>query len=367
MDGYIKNVRTINELEDYDKVALFGAGKSTKATIELLKHKNIICIFDNDTDKWGNEMCGYKIYSPLNILEMVDSNTAVVISAISYQYEIASDLINKYKINEMNIFSYTNKYCEQFMYDTKKIIKNFQRINQVINLLADAESKEYVKNCILSRLTRNPLLIKANNNIIRPYEYSSLVLPKKMDVIVDCGAYIGDTAEIFLEKLDGSCKIYCIEPFKNSYDELCNNIKLNNHSNKVNCLNYAVSNEVRVDVIRCNEDDLHVNVSLKNRQGKLENEIKIEKIDNLFKDTEIINFIKMDIEGEEVNALEGARNTISSMKPDMVISAYHLVEHIWEIPEIVKSIDLDYKIYAGHQPGAPFEIEFYVTYDKKFK
>lgn len=365
MYSYIKNARTINELESYDKVVLFGAGKSAKATIDLLKDKNIICFFDNNSDKWGKEMHGYKIYSPLNISEIIDSNTAIVISSVSYQYEIASDLINKYKVSEMDIFSYTNKYCEQFMYDTKKIIKNFERINQVINLLADDESKEYVKNCIISRLTHNPLFIKENNNISRPYEYSSLVLPKKGDVIVDCGAYIGDTAEIFLEKLDGHCKIYCIEPFKSSYDELCNNTKLNNLSDKVECLNYAVSNEARVDVIRCNEGEVHMSANLNNKQGSLENEIKIEKIDNLFKDVEIINFIKMDIEGEEVNALEGARNIISSMKPDMMISAYHLVEHIWEIPEIIKSMDLDYKIYAGHQLGVPFEIEFYVTYDKK--
>ncbi|NFN94987.1 FkbM family methyltransferase [Clostridium botulinum] len=365
MDMYLKNIRTIKDIKKYEKIVLFGAGQTSKGTIRLLKDNNLICLFDSDSSKWGNKIDGYYVHSPSDISNIVDDNTAIVISCISNQYEISIELINKYNIKKDHIFSYTNKYYEDFVYDTKKIINNFNRIKKVIDLLEDNESKEYLKNSIICRLTRDPLYIKQNSNIKVPYEYSNIVLPKKGDVIIDCGAYIGDTAELFLKKLNEECKIYCIEPFEDSYDQLCSNVRLNNISNKVECLYNAVSNEKRTDYIRCNEDAAYVCANLKDNQGKLGNKINVDKIDNLFKDINQIDFIKMDIEGEEVNALNGASNVIRNMKPNMMISAYHLVEHIWKIPETIKNIDSSYKIYAGHQPMAPFEIEFYLKSNQK--
>lgn len=356
-----QRIRTIVDLEKYEKIVLFGAGKSIYSTLKLLKNKNIniIGIFDNDPNKWGKKIYTHKIYSPSLIEDIVDTKTAVLISTVSYQYEIAKDLISKYNVKEECIFSYTSEYCELNIYNTKKIIKNYNNISEIIDVLQDEESKKYIKDSIISRLTRNPLYLKKNNNIRDSYTYDNIVLPKKGDHIIDCGAYVGDTAELFLKQLKGQCKIYCIEPFKNSYNQLIENVKSTSY--EVECLNYAVSNRKSHEIIRCNEDEITVSANLNNKLGKLINQIKVNKLDDIFKNAKKIDFIKFDIEGEEVNALDGARNIIKKYKPRMVISAYHLVEHFWEIPKIIKEIEPCYKVYAGHQPNAPFEIEYYVT------
>jgi hypothetical protein len=59
----------------------------------------------------------------------------------------------------------------------------------------------------------------------------------------------------------------------------------------------------------------------------------------------IPTFIKMDIEGAEIEAIKGARYTISKFKPDLAIAVYHKIEHLWEVPLLIKSLKNNYKFY----------------------
>jgi hypothetical protein len=56
-------------------------------------------------------------------------------------------------------------------------------------------------------------------------------------------------------------------------------------------------------------------------------------------------FIKMDIEGAEIEAIHGSADIIQSDKPDLAISIYHKIEHLWRIPMLLKSLNRNYKFY----------------------
>ena len=58
-----------------------------------------------------------------------------------------------------------------------------------------------------------------------------------------------------------------------------------------------------------------------------------------------LTFIKLDVEGAEVEALNGARQTISKYSPKLAICVYHKMEHHWQIPLLIHSINPMYKIY----------------------
>ena len=61
-----------------------------------------------------------------------------------------------------------------------------------------------------------------------------------------------------------------------------------------------------------------------------------------------VDYIKLDIEGAELDMLHGAAKTISRWKPKMAISAYHKSEDLWTPASYVKSLRSDYEFKFRH-------------------
>ncbi len=73
-------------------------------------------------------------------------------------------------------------------------------------------------------------------------------------------------------------------------------------------------------------------------------EIEVTTIDETVKD-EKITFIKMDIEGSELKALAGARDTIKRCRPRLAICVYHKSDDLMTIPQYIQNLVPDYKLY----------------------
>lgn len=74
-----------------------------------------------------------------------------------------------------------------------------------------------------------------------------------------------------------------------------------------------------------------------------------------------IDFIKMDIEGAELDALQGASNVIKEFKPRLAISGYHKPQDLWEIPHKLRELNPNYEISFGHHTPIVWESVFYAT------
>jgi FkbM family methyltransferase len=61
-----------------------------------------------------------------------------------------------------------------------------------------------------------------------------------------------------------------------------------------------------------------------------------------------VNFIKMDIEGAEMEALRGGEATIRKHRPKLAISLYHNPEDIETVPRYIAGLDLDYRFFLDH-------------------
>lgn len=356
------NLVTFQEIKNHKKIVLWGNGTYTKELIDMLGKEKIVAIFDNDKHKWGNEIYGINVLNPGEYFkDIMDDETIIVISVVSYNYEIANQIISQWKISESRIFAVTHLFSERYMYDVQSIFDNENKISEVHSLLEDEQSREYFVNFLNARISRNPLYLKENDCMKANYEYISQndysIVPKRKDLILDCGAYTGDTSKIFLEKTNQDCRIFAIEPFKGNYRKLCEWIERENLKDKVypiqSLLGYA-NDEVVISA----STESSVSSSVENC-GKICNKILVEKLDELI--FEKVSFIKMDIEGAELDALKGAAQIIKRDKPQMVISAYHRTCHMWEIPLLIKEIEPSYKIFCGHQMNAAFESEYYLT------
>jgi hypothetical protein len=61
-----------------------------------------------------------------------------------------------------------------------------------------------------------------------------------------------------------------------------------------------------------------------------------------------VSFIKMDLEGWEMNAIAGAKQCISNNHPKLAIAVYHNAADFWKIPELILSMRSDYDLYLRH-------------------
>jgi ABC-type thiamine transport system substrate-binding protein len=61
-----------------------------------------------------------------------------------------------------------------------------------------------------------------------------------------------------------------------------------------------------------------------------------------------VDFIKMDIEGAEPEALKGAEAVIKQFSPKLAITVYHSFSHFWELPRLIHRFNSDYKFYLRH-------------------
>lgn len=61
-----------------------------------------------------------------------------------------------------------------------------------------------------------------------------------------------------------------------------------------------------------------------------------------------VDYIKLDIEGAELDMLHGAAKTITRCKPKMAVSAYHKPEDLWTLATYIKSLRADYEFEFRH-------------------
>ena len=65
------------------------------------------------------------------------------------------------------------------------------------------------------------------------------------------------------------------------------------------------------------------------------------------------DIIKMDVEGAEEEAINGACSTIRKYRPKLMISLYHRNRDIFYIPLMIKKLNPDYRLCIRHQPYIP--------------
>lgn len=223
------------------------------------------------------------------------------------------------------------------LYDyAKDVFLNKNEYINLFNLLNDEKSKQTLLDILLYKVTFDRSYL---NNNIRPaqdqYLDSKIMNFSDKEVVVDCGAYIGDNALTYFKYMKTVSKYYVIEPDKVNLDIAKRILSEEDYENIV-YYQYATGSEDKTMKFTSSGAGGFVD-----NQG--DDEIKIIKIDSLVK--EPVTFIKMDIEGSEIDTLKGASRQISENKPKLAVCAYHKPNDLWKITQEVLNIRNDYKVY----------------------
>lgn len=325
-----------------NKVLLWGTGKIADEFLvkcETLDCYSIIGIIDNNIEKQGEVYHGYEVISPKEITR-VDPDYIVILTdaydeiaqQITTEYPIYADRVeNKYffykqslkkrykntddneikevlrfvDINGLDIFNYpfVKKYkCDNYdcIYDEQYGL--FYVIHCGKRLYF---SRKYDSPKVVSDYYRSILMEQDEQS---PHRYfAEKFKVDDGDIVVDAGKAEGNFA---LEVIDKVSKIYLIETDEKWIEAL--NITFKNYKDKVIILNAFVSSY---------------------------DEGKFVRLDSLI--TEPINFIKMDIEGNEWDGLLGAEHIIEKSEGiKLAIYSYHsdfdqiLIEHFMDTHNI---------------------------------
>lgn len=345
---------TINpiQLKDYiqtlpNNIVLYGAGGFGRELAAVFATFGIKPVAFLDKKASGS-LLGIDICHPE---KFPDKNVTIILSIVLNE-KIRAEIFSYLQQLGFNNIIDGQTIRARYVEFEKDYIFNDEDILKPLSYLADPESLRVYRHNVEAHLSRN---YEHSAESDHPAQYFVKIKGNhKFSSFVDCGAYIGDTLLSARENGITIENYYAFEPIVENFTGLKLNVsrmKQNVSQMKTVLRNMAVSNFSGT----LNFDSM-LGASRVNQNGTTT--ATVVTLDEVLKNIKI-DFLKMDIEGEEMQALRGAKKIIRAQKPNMAICVYHYINHFWDIPNLIQEWDLNYALYMRTHSSAGMETVLY--------
>ena len=334
-------------------IVLFGAGGLGQKTLAGLRKLGIepLAFADNNSALWGKSVNGVEVLSLQNAVDKYGQSAAFVITI--WKGESPDRMSDRQQqllrlhCSKVIPFSYLFwKHPEIFLphyaFDMPhKVYQHAGEVRKVYSLWADpASQNEYLAQLkwrMLMDFDSLPAPVK--HEIYFP---DDLVDFSPDEVFVDCGAYDGDTIRnIFRLHGDKFKGIVAFEPDPANFQKL---------QDFWSTLPKTVQNRLVLHQLatgskkgKASFNASGTEASSIGSQGSFE--VDVCALDDIFSTGNQPTYIKMDIEGSEVETLLGAKSTIQKNLPVLAICVYHRQEDVWRIPALINSFSDQYRFF----------------------
>jgi FkbM family methyltransferase len=238
-----------------------------------------------------------------------------------------------------------------FVLETRvDIQKNQEKWEALSVALCDDQSRQVLDDILKYRLTGDYGFMKAYSFRPKDQYFEDFLGLGYKEVLVDAGGFDGDTTEEFCRRYPQYEKVYLFEPSLNNLTKAKSRLK------------------------DCRAIDF-VQLGLSDSEGKLwfnadggsascisssgSCQVDVTTLDQYV--DKKVTFIKMDLEGWEIKALQGAKLHIVEDKPKLAIAVYHNPSDFWQIFEYIKNLQLDYKVFLRHYTESWTETIMYLV------
>lgn len=312
MDKFFGTLRTLNDkwscLELLDKnidpdteIVIFGCGEYGKRNKEVLEFCGLSTKYFCDSNYYGSIVEGIPVISVDEMIEKSGMNDLVIIGSIKYGKEMVNILL-------------------QQGYPENKIVEPKHS-----GVLWGMLEKQY-------------------------FDYFDC---GQQEVYVDAGAYDGYTVMDFLSWTKGNYKkIFVFEPLPHMYKMICNRFRTED-------IHDIVISECAVW-----DKDEKLNFCEDKEASRIKPQgttvVDGRAIDGSVGNEEV-TYIKMDVEGSELRALMGAKNTILRCKPKLAICIYHKSYDVIELALYILSLVPEYKLGIRHYATNMCETVLYAS------
>lgn len=169
------------------------------------------------------------------------------------------------------------------------------------------------------------------------------------DTAIDAGGCYGDTALYFAHKAGPTGRVASFEFLPDNLGIYRKNLALNpSLAERIRLYEHPVWSTSGEELfVSGNGPGTTVGPVRKTSDALKVTTLKIDDLVNSG-DLEKVDFIKMDIEGAEMEALKGAENVLRTFRPKLAITVYHDFRDFWVIPQYLDSLGLGYRFYLRH-------------------
>jgi FkbM family methyltransferase len=222
-----------------------------------------------------------------------------------------------------------------------RMVEQFGAIRACHAALADEKSRRELREQLRWRYWMDYSALSPALAASETYFPLDLVAPLENEVFVDCGSYQGDTLPGFLAHWSkGFQHIFALEPDGFNREVLETNAKKLGVADRVTTMPCAVGSENgRVTFAATGTVTSHVI-----KGGDQGASVECRRLDEIPWPVSP-TYIKMDIEGAEPDAIVGASGLLRRQRPVLAACTYHRSEHLWEIPNLIRSIAPEYNLF----------------------
>lgn len=334
----------VQRLLQEEDVYIWGTGQMGQWAAHLVYDMGgrVAAFIDNSAARWGATSEGILCISPDQLREK--ANPLVFIGVGMSGAAVAAQLadMNVRRVLDMPDF-YLNTLFEDIL--SAHAAELAARVAVCFDILADDASRDVLLAKLRGFLDFEPGFARQNyyGDICHSDQYfqNNLIRFTENSVLVDCGAYTGDTMQDFLRRGLPFRKYIAYELNRRNYEKLQNNMNDAREGETGELIAYNCGVGERNEQIYYDDVVSASSVSSTGIPGE------IVRMSDHLRD-EAVSFIKMDIEGAEMGALRGAEELIRRRRPDLAICVYHSISDLYEIPLYIHSIVPEYQLYLRH-------------------
>ena len=352
MTEFIKEIPLWDRLKTAEKpILLYGMGNGADMIIEVLDSIGVEYrdVFASDGFVRGHSFHGKRVLSYSEAKEKYEDFITLMTFAVH-----DAPTLERIKVmsQECEFYSPTVPIAGKGLFTLDYLREHNEDFDRAYNILCDEKSKSDFTDVLNFKISgKTEYLFRSMYEKKKLYE--DILHLSDEEVIVDLGAYDGDTIREFLSVTGGKYKkIYAFEPDEKNFRKLTRKTE-------------ELYNIERYNLGAWDKKETLFFAKKGGRNSRKDEDgvpVSFDSVDNTVKDE--VTFLKMDIEGAEARALDGARETIKKYLPKLYVCAYHRNEDMYVLPQKIKDFDSRYNVYFRHHPYIPaWESNFYAVID----
>ena len=320
-------------------IVVYGMGNGADKLFERLAQLGVEVseIFASDGFVRGHFFRGYRVKS-LSEIKAEYEGFVILLSFASNREEVVDMLSRINTENDMYVpdmpVADVSEYFDKDFYNA-----HYKEIIRAYDSLEDEDSRAIFSSVVNYKLSgRMRYLLSCYSTRDEIY---SLMPTASIINTVDAGAYNGDTAREAKAYFPNLKRIYAVEPDKKNYKKL---VKYSEAESEIEII------PINAAAWSYNTGGMFYGSGNRNSTAVAtasfehsEDQVSMVKIDGLT--DEKIDYVKYDVEGAELAALEGSQDIIMRDNPTLLISLYHRSRDIFELINYVRDKYPDYKLY----------------------